>query len=260
MKKLISICAAILLLGMVFLPINAKAAEVHPPRFVDVANLVEDYEEAQITAELDEISESLQFDVVIVTVNSTGGKSMRDYADDFFDYNGYGMGDDFDGTLLLVNMEYREWYISTTGYGIKALTDSDLDYIGENVADYLAVGEYANAFTMFAHLVEDEVLKAQDSEKLSVSEILVKIPIALVIGGLISFIPVTFMKRKMNNVEMKREASDYMKRDRVAITDSRDIFLYRTVNRIRRPQNEGGGSSTHRGSSGRSHGGRGGRF
>ena len=39
--------------------------------------------------ELDEISEKQQCDVVVVTENSLDGKSAQDYADDFFDYNGY---------------------------------------------------------------------------------------------------------------------------------------------------------------------------
>ena len=70
-------------------------------------------------------------------------------------------------------------------------------------------------------------------------------------------IKISLEKSKMNNVKMKQEASDYVRHDKVMITDSRDIFLYRTINRRLRPKEN---SSTHRSSSGRVHGGRGGKF
>lgn len=260
MRKISRILMAGILTMMMILPINVQAESARPSRLIDDADLLGTYEEEELLQELDEISERLNFDVVIVTTNSTDGKSAEAYADDYFDYNGYGMGDNYDGALLLVNMGNREWHISTTGYGITALSDNDLDYIGEEVASYLSYGDYAEAFETYAELVEEEVVDARDGETLEIGEVLVKIPIALLIGGLLAFIPVTVMKKKMDNVEMRSEASDYVMRNRIAITEQRDMFLYRTVNRRRKPKDNGGGSSTHRGSSGRSHGGRGGRF
>ena len=61
-----------------------------------------DSEEQELNTELDEISEKQQCDVVVVTENSLDGKSAQDYADDFFDYNGYGYGDEDSGVLFLI--------------------------------------------------------------------------------------------------------------------------------------------------------------
>ena len=63
--------------------------------------------------------------VVVVTENSLDGKSAQDYADDFFDYNGHGYGDDDSGVLFLIGMDERKWAITTYGYGITAFTDMD---------------------------------------------------------------------------------------------------------------------------------------
>ena len=52
-------------------------------------------------------------DLVVVTANTLGGKSPMEYADDYYDYNGY----TDDGALLLVSMEDRDWWISTKGSG-----------------------------------------------------------------------------------------------------------------------------------------------
>ena len=87
------------------------------PRLVDRADLLSELEEEELEARLDEISERQQADVVVVTVNSLDGKSAQDYADDFYDYNGYGIGTDKSGILLLVSMEARDWHITTTDSG-----------------------------------------------------------------------------------------------------------------------------------------------
>ena len=89
--------------------------------FVDDANLLEDTEEAELEQILEEISMRQNCDVVIVTVDSLDGKSAMEYADDYFDYNGYGYGAEKDGILFLIAMEDRDWWISTHGsYGISS--------------------------------------------------------------------------------------------------------------------------------------------
>ena len=260
MKKIFSILTTCVLM-VLLLGIDAQAA--HPKRLVDDADLLTDYEEEEICAVLDRASEKVNFDLVIVTTNSTDGKSAEAYADDYYDYNGYGMGEDYDGALLLVNMGTREWHISTTGYGIEALSDNDLDYIGGNVADYLSYGYYSDACYLFASLVGDEVLAEREADTLDVGEIIMRVGIALVVGGALAFIPVSVMKKKLDNVDAKKEASDYVRRDKIVMTEQRDMYLYHTIQRRAKPKDSGsrsGGSSVHRGSSGRSHGGRGGRF
>ena len=99
-------------------------------------------EETRVMEKLDEISVRQAFDVVVVTVNSTGQKTPQEFADDFYDAYGYGYGPEKDGVLLLVNMGEREWHISTTGYGITALTDAGIEAISEQCLPYLSDGDY----------------------------------------------------------------------------------------------------------------------
>lgn len=124
------------------------------PRLVDQADLLSSSEERALLKELDEVSERLGFDVVVVTAMTLGGKSPRAYADDFFDYNGYGFGSAADGALLLVSMEDRDWWISTYGYGITAITKAGISYIGEKLVPYLKGGKYAEAFSAYADWCE----------------------------------------------------------------------------------------------------------
>lgn len=91
---------------------------------------------------------------------------------------------------------------------------------------------------------------------------LIWIPVSVIIGFIIALIAVGVMKSKLKTVRFKTTANSYLKKGSLNITDSSDLFLYRTVNRTAKPKdNEGsGGSSTHTSSSGATHGGGSGKF
>lgn len=109
MKKIFISKIALLLICLVsivlLLPENISAGQIPEerllPRLIDGADLLTDSEEAKLLERLDEISEKYQTDVVIVTNYSLEGKTSTAYADDFFDYNGYGFGENADGILFL---------------------------------------------------------------------------------------------------------------------------------------------------------------
>jgi uncharacterized protein len=238
-------------------------------RLVDDANLLTSSEEAELLEKLDEISERQQCDVVIVTVNSLGGKTAQDYADDFYDYNGYGFGKGRDGMLLLVSMGTRDWYISTTGFGAKAITDAGIEYISEKFVSDLSGGYYADAFNTYAKLCDSFITQAKEGNPYDVGQMpkaslpWMVYPMCLIVGIIIAFIATLTMKGQLETVRFQAAASDYMKKDGVHLTGQRERFLYRNVTRIPIPQKSSGGrggSSMHHSSSGRSHGGGGGKF
>ena len=57
-------------------------------------------------------------DVVIVTTYNTRSKSSQVYADDFYEENNIGRNNSGDGILLLIDLDNREVYISTSGAAI----------------------------------------------------------------------------------------------------------------------------------------------
>lgn len=56
-----------------------------------------------------------------MTEESINGAEPMDYADDYFDYKGYGMGEDKSGILFLVTMSERKFWMSTHGDAIVPL-------------------------------------------------------------------------------------------------------------------------------------------
>jgi len=254
MKKLL-----ILFLTLCLLTVTVSASS---SLLVDEAGLLTGSEAASLERQLTEISNRQGVDIVIVTVDSTGGASTMDYADDYFDYGGYRT----DGILLLVSMEDRDWWISTTGYGITAITDAGLDYISDRFVSYLTDGEYAQAFREFATLCDEFITQAKtgdpyDSHNLPKDpfNFLINLLIALAIGLVAALIFTGSMKAKLKTVRQQPKADAYLKPGSLALTQSRDLYLYTHTDRREKPQS-GGGSSTHTSSSGTSHGGGGGKF
>ena len=267
-KRLLSFSVVLMLLLITAIP--AFAEETHDPRVVDNAELLTQQQITDLTEKVDEISERQQLDVVIVTTKSTEGKSPMAYADDYFDYNNYGYGESKDGVLLLLSMEDRDWWISTTGYGITAFTDAGIQLIGEEIVPYLSAGDYYGGFNMFASEADKFVTQAKSGTPYDVGSL----PKAkkkffnakgalgsLVAGLVVALIIITSIKSKYKPVKFKTNAADYLVDGSLQLTGAFDNFLYSNVSKTARSDSSsGGGSSTHSGSSGTSHGGGGGKF
>lgn len=241
------------------LSLTAYASSNH---LVDEAGLLTDTEAANLEAKLSQISDRHNVDIVIVAVDSTDGKSPMDFADDYYDYNGYRT----DGILLLVSMDDSDWWVSTTGYGITAITDAGLDYMSNRFVPYLSDGEFAQAFEKFVDLCDEFITQAKtgdpyDSHNLPKEpfSLVTNLLIALGIGLVAAWIVTGSMKAKLKTVRQQAKADDYMPPGSLHLTYSRDLFLYTHLDRREKPKSSSG-SSTHTSSSGTTHGGGGGKF
>lgn len=235
-------------------------------RLMDMADLLSDAEEQDLLNALDEVSERQKLEVVIVTIDTLEGADIVSFADDLYEYCQFGYGADRDGILLLISMEDRDWYMSTCGYGITAFTDAGIQYIGEQMKDDLSAEKYAAAFRTYIEKCDEFITQARTDKPFDKSSLPRKplsaiwIPISLIVGILIAVITVSGMKARLKTVRFQPEAKDYVRDGSLQVTQSRDLFLYRTVNRTEKSKDEDSGSSTHTSSSGTTHGGGGGKF
>lgn len=262
------------------LPIPSKAAQIPDerlgPRLADREELLTTEEQEELLARLDEISERQQCDVVIVTVASIEGKTATEYADDYFDYQGYGYGEKSDGILLLVGMKERVWAISTHGsLGISAFTDAGLDYIKEDVQFQLKLDNYAKAFRTFASLCDQFLTAAHKGKPYDVGNLPIKhaSPSILIflfpIGILIMAWKSRSKKRSLKSVEKKTGAISYKVPNSLHLWVDEDRITGSHVTKRKRHEESrdrggsggsSGGSTTHTSSSGRTHGGTSGTF
>ena len=236
----------------------------HPVRLVDDADLLASEEEQDLLSKLNEISERQAVDVVVVTVDSLDGKTPEAFADDYFDYNGYGIGADRDGIILVISMGERQMAMSTRGFGITAFTDEGQDYIWDMITPYIGNESYAAAFNEFADLCDDFISQAKAGEPYDVGNMPDKVGIIGIIAWLIpSFLIAAvislFLKKKkrksLKTVMMRNDATDYW--DELELTENYDQYLRRDITtvKIKSDDDDSGGSSVHISSSGATHGG-----
>lgn len=259
------------------------SAAVGLPMVVDNADLLDPAEESSLEEKAQELRSQYEMDIVILTVDSLNGKTAQDYADDYYDENGYGYDENGSGVLFLLAMAEREWYISTCGEAIYALTDYGIQQLGETAFSYLYGDDFEPVFDAFltvlpeyldAHEVgapvdgyaddsEDYYHGEQDTVVYYEEEYSPSIFLSLVIGVIAAAVVSLIMRSSMNTKRKQYNASSYMKNESFHLKRHQDLFLYSNVSKVRRQQNNsssGGGSSVHRSSGGRRHGGGGGRF
>ena len=271
-----------ILLVLMFTPvlwISAKASYIGA-QIIDSASLLSDQEMINLESKANSLMDEYGMDVVILTVDSLDGESAQNKADNFYDENGYGEN----GVLFLLAMEEREWYISTCGDAIYALTDYSIQQIGFVMLPYLSEADYYGAFDVFLselpmyfdalesgkpvdgyadysgdyyHGDQDEVIYYEEDSGPSLL-------ISLIIGLAVAGITVLIMRSSMNTRKPQHSAGEYLVQDSYRLHTMQDLFLYSRVNKVRRQESSsdsgGGGSSVHISSGGSRHGGGGGRF
>ncbi len=258
MKKLIIlICFA---LSVVLLSVNAGASL---PAVIDNADLLTEAEESTLENAASKLR-ARGYDVVILTMTGGyGGKGVTAYADDYFDHNGYGIGSDHTGVLFLVNMTERDLYISTSGKAIRVLTDRGIDMLLDTLTPHFSDGEYYNGFKLLLSELDYYVTAYENGTPVgtaSSNDYLGAAAVCLVIGFIIAVLIMLGIKRGMNTARLSRDAVYAINRDSFKLSRQRDIYLYSRTRRIPRSDPSSSGSSTHRSSSGRSHGGGGRKF
>ena len=278
LRKIISVACSLLLILCLAHPASAQDLSC----IVDEAGLLFPKEVTALEEKTAELKNLYGIDAVILTVDSLNGARAQDFADDYYDNYGYHE----DGVLFLMAMAEREWYISTSGTVIYALTDYGIQQLGEAVVPFLAEGLWYDGFCYFLdslpvylealengqpvdgyadhssnyyHGDREEILYYEE-------EFTPSFFFSLLCGVVVSGIVVLIMRLSMNTKRAQRCASEYVKDGSWNLTRHSDIFLYSNVTKTRRQDSNpsggsrGGGSSVHRSSGGRRHGGVGGKF
>ena len=206
------------------------ASEIYNPLLVDEADLLYTGEEEMLNKKIDEFRNIYNADIVIAFLDDTEGMEPDYYAEYYYDKGGYGIGHSRDGIFLLVAMEERDYRILSNGFCASAIDYSEIDYIGEDIAPYLSGEEYLTAAEVFI----DECSYYMDIEINGVPFNAGKsLVISLVIGFICAFVATGIMKGQLKSVHCKKDADQYTKQGSMNITNSKDLYLYRTVNRVK---------------------------
>lgn len=263
--------AIVILLTLVSSPVKANTKHV-----IDEMDFLTQEEMDQLESDILGIQDAYMIDVVIVITDNLEGKSTVAYADDYFDYNGYGI--DGEGVLMLIDMENRKVWISTAGTQTIPLFQPNIDSILDYVTPPLSNQSYYESCSLFLENIQ-YILNAGNSSNMNNTGIQsntdntvnlhyevqtssasgsffntpVYIIVAIVIGLIIGGIPtavITFQSKGKNTVSSRTyEATNSFNLLRQVDQFTHETMTQRTI----QTNNNSGGS--HRGSSGSSHGG-----
>lgn len=276
-KKIIVIPVLAILLFMMSAGTPEKVnAEVY---FVyDEADLLSDTEEEALDNRIYALMEETGWNIYAVTIDDAQGFSAAAFADALYeDWAGI----DTDGFLVLIDMDNREIYLSTSGIAIRYLYDERVERVLDAGYSYVSDGEYASCLSEMISSVEyyygegiPEDQYNYDVETGAVSEYYVltwmeAVPV-LLLAALVGFGIYKGITRSyvLNGTDYEYP---YTKYGNVNLTKHVDHFLRQSVvhQRIQTNTNSGGAprsggsshrSSTHRSSGGGRHGGGGRKF
>lgn len=299
MKKIkgIMICLLIctfLVMGSMAVWADQTGAVSGQPRVFDQAGLFSETEIIQLEEKIAQCRKSTKMDVVIVSAYADGERSAEEYADNYYDYGGFGAGKKASGVLLLYYMDGPgqpggECYISTAGTMINMLTDERIESILDDVYGDLGNRDFAGATGHFLEDVKAYVKEGVESGQYTydrdTGEIvryhsirLYEVAIAMVIAGILAGSVCLDIKKRYAMKQSSREVSNSLQAYRADCAFHFSVAGDKMVNKYVRsvpiPRNTSSGSggrghsgsssagrsTIHTSSSGSSHGGGGRRF
>ncbi len=257
-------------------------------RVFDYADILESSQENILAENIEYLQDKHKMDIIILTSSDIDGKSWEAYANDFYDENAFGYEQDYGtGIIFLISMDSsnRGITITTSGHAIENFTDLEIEWMYDDIIQYMYNADYYGGCVCFLELVDDYVDNSEAAENgyydeelndwvevkvspwkraFSIDSVILRLLISAAVGGIVTLILRSKAKTKTtvnNNTYLQKGGLNYSVRN--------DAFTGTTEVRRRLPDSSsspsrsggggGGRSSVHRSSSGRSHGGGGGR-
>jgi len=229
----------------------------------DFADLLSDTEITALQNTIENLNSKEDYGIVIVTTNNVNGLSTQDYADDFYDYNDFPQS----GILLLIDMQNREVYISTTYYGQIIFDNSRVDDILDVITPKLSNADYYGATSSFLEMVESYI---DDGPSYSMKNCEITnsygdytcpkmLPILhILLFSILGSLLITFLiTRKYKKIRLAKDADHYLKKGNIVLGNKVDTFIdsHTTKVYIDRSSSSSSGGGSHHSSSGSSHGG-----
>ena len=225
------------------------------PLVVDLADLLTDAEENEFNEKFITFTEEYEMEIAFLTVTSLDGKTAQQFADDFYDANGYGYGENDDGFLLLYlpgEDGQRELYLTTHGDAIYKMSDDMINTMLLEMKDDIISGNYSAALDKY-------IAKAIEYVKPGVH--FIWLFVLMLVGSVVALLVLNGMAAANKSVHKQVDAKVYVRSGSLVLMNSNDVFKGTYVDREEKAQeNNNSGSSTHTSSSGRTHGGGGIKF
>lgn len=251
-------------------------------KIYDFSDVLTDEEEENLYNKVINFISKTKIDMVIVTINKTWSDyQIEEFADDFFDYNDFGMNmsdTSYDGILVVRNTnDYnRYYYISTGGMGQVYFPKDRVNDILDDMYNGMHNDLYYEGFNSFidssyqnyllgipskyegATVDKKGDLYDSNGKLVSYETGVYRLPygIALIIASIVTLITMIILISKNRMIEKATKAKEYLDKNSVNYTKKEDVFLHTHTTSYKITSSSGsGGGGSHHSSSGFSHGG-----
>ncbi len=258
MRKWFSVMVALLLTLSLALP--TLAAEPQLNYVTDAAGLLTEEERETLECEAEEISDTYQCDVYIITVSDfleyTTQTSVYEGAKELYRTYDLGYGAEKSGVLLLLSMAERDYSLIAYGYGNTAFTDYGKDKLADVFLDDFGDNDWYGGFSDYLQKSGSMLEAARNGNPLDVGSNpatkRVGALIAVALGCLVSLGICALLAGSMKSVGIKTEADAYIRSGSVNFTIRADQFTHMTRSRVKieKETSSGGGGGTTIDSSG----------
>lgn len=240
----------------------------------DFADLLTDSEEKKLYQQATKFIKKTELDLAIVTVSDytkprCDGDCTRTYADDFYDYNEFGIGSRHSGVLFLVDMKTRTIYMTTTGDAMDMYNDYRIEQIMDAIYQEFTNQNYYDGIAKFMTILEKYdtigIANSKDSHYVISDDgsVVRDIPWLFLIGGplLITGIVMAIMISRNKLVRVATSSREYLDKKTLQTNIVKDRFVHTHTSKTPIYHSSGSsGGGGHSGSSGISHSGGGHRF
>lgn len=256
------------IVGILILMLMILAVTVHAESGVyDNGALFTSSEVQELETDAAEVAQKYNMNIILLTTDDAQGMSSAEFAENFYESNGYVDNSAKGGIVLLIDMDHRELNLVTYDDMIYYITDEREERIYDAGFDEVADGEYGESMSDMLDAVEDYLEDGipgnQYTYDVETGEIIryrklegVEIAIAFAVALIGALIPCLILWRKYSVVEDFRYSVNENADMDLKVKEDHMIDMVVTKRRKPKPQSSGGGgsssgrSSVHRSSGG----------
>ena len=246
MKKILTLVLCLALSAFFFLPVIAEEDDrgnTEYDRVIDLADVLTDSEEEELLARADKLARDDEISYIIMTNDDNEGMSSEEYAMELYYYGDYDVGDGNGAIILYLSLDPsdRAWYYIPVDSYEKIFDDETREKMNDDIEADMRNGDYYEAFLSSIELVKDQY---KNHGKLSVTDFLICLAVAVVIGLVVGGMRLTSCRKAMR-VVAPVDAREYLVSDSFRLRDKKTYYLYSTVTRTEKQKSGGssGGSS-----------------
>ena len=206
---------------------------------VDDAMILTDSEEKLLHERIQGLADISDYEVIIYTEEYGSYATAEMSASVILESSGAE-----DGVIFYVAMGTRDWQVYTVGDAWYSFNGAAMDEIENYAVPDLSSGEYYLAFDKFLTVCEDVIRLDADGKSYTAPKRPEVLVFYLIIAAVLAFVTgliwALVLKSKLTSVKFNHGAVNYQDAGSFALSNSKDIFLYKNVTCVAKPKSNGG--------------------